>query len=93
MKTKAICYLEGRHQVYRNTILDHHLVIKDESTEDWERGFSDPRYIVNVSKRVQTDLTQETLRTNEIKFVSLSDKLEVVEIHLTNSLCKMIVER
>ncbi|EFO18940.1 hypothetical protein LOAG_09555 [Loa loa] len=79
IKTKAICYLEERHQIYRNTILDNHLVIKDELTEDWERGFSDPRYVVNVSKRVQTDLTQETLQTNEVNFVSLSDKLEVLK--------------
>ncbi|MCP9257818.1 hypothetical protein DINM_001068 [Dirofilaria immitis] len=38
IKTKAICYLEERHQVYH------------ESTDDWERGFSDPRYVVNISK-------------------------------------------
>ncbi|VBB33710.1 unnamed protein product, partial [Acanthocheilonema viteae] len=79
IKTKAICYLEERHQVYRNTILDHHLVVKDESTEDWKRGFSDPRYVINVSKRVQTDLTQEILRTNEVKFINLSDKLKMLE--------------
>lgn len=78
IKTKAICYLEERHQVYRNTILDHHLVVKDESTEDWERGFSDPRYVINVSKRVQTDLTHEMLRKNEAQFINLSDKLEVI---------------
>lgn len=76
-KTKAICYLEERHQVYRNVILEHHLVVKDESTEDWHRGFSDPRYIVNVSKRVQTDLTEEALRRNEVHFISLTDKLKV----------------
>uniref|UniRef100_A0A915PI13 Uncharacterized protein n=1 Tax=Setaria digitata TaxID=48799 RepID=A0A915PI13_9BILA len=79
VRTKAICYLEERHQVYRNAILEHHLVIKDESTADWERGFSDPRYVVNVSKRVQTDLTQETLRNNEVNFISLSDKLKILE--------------
>lgn len=86
MKTKAICYLEERHQVYRNTILDHHLVIKDESMEDWQRGFSDPRYVVNVSKRVQTDLTQEVLRTNEVDFISLSNKMEVFEIYFNKSI-------
>ncbi|KAM3729129.1 Protein quick-to-court [Dirofilaria immitis] len=79
IKTKAICYLEERHQVYRNTILDHNLVIKDESTDDWERGFSDPRYVVNISKRIQTDLTQEMLENNEFKFFNLTDKLEVLK--------------
>ncbi|VDK78737.1 unnamed protein product [Onchocerca ochengi] len=78
IKTKAICYLEERHQVYRNTILDHDLVVKDESTDDWERGFSDPRYVVNVSKRVQTDLTVEILRENELKFIEITEKLEAL---------------
>ncbi|VDK86866.1 unnamed protein product [Litomosoides sigmodontis] len=90
VKTKAICYLEGRHQVYRNTILDHHLVVKDESTEDWERGFSDPRYTVNVSKRVQTDLTQEALLTNEIKFVNLSDNLEALRKEFSSKESSML---
>uniref|UniRef100_A0A0R3RZN5 Zf-C3H1 domain-containing protein n=1 Tax=Elaeophora elaphi TaxID=1147741 RepID=A0A0R3RZN5_9BILA len=90
IKTKAICYLEERHQVYRNTILDHHLVIKDESTEDWERGFSDPRYVLNVSKRVQTDLTQETLRTHENEFVNLADKLEVLKKEFTSKETSML---
>ncbi|VDO49137.1 unnamed protein product [Onchocerca flexuosa] len=52
------------------------MVIKDESTDDWERGFSDPRYVVNVSKRIQTDLTQEMLRENELKYIQLTEKLE-----------------
>uniref|UniRef100_A0A915C0P5 GRIP domain-containing protein n=3 Tax=Parascaris univalens TaxID=6257 RepID=A0A915C0P5_PARUN len=78
-KTKAICYLEERHQVYRNTILDNHLVVKDESTEDWRRGFSDPRYVVNLSKTVQTVLTSEALSHNEKQFHSLHDKLKELE--------------
>ncbi|CAG9531876.1 unnamed protein product [Cercopithifilaria johnstoni] len=90
IKTKAICYLEERHQVYRNTILDHDLVVKDESTKDWERGFSDPRYVINVSKRVQTDLTEETLRTNEVKFVNLADKLEVLKKELSSKESSML---
>ncbi|KAK6111931.1 hypothetical protein QQG55_45635 [Brugia pahangi] len=90
MKTKAICYLEERHQIYRNTILDNHLVIKDESTDNWKRGFSDPRFIVNVSKRVQTDLTQETLRTNEVNFVSLTDKLEVLKKEFSSKESNML---
>lgn len=86
MKTKAICYLEERHQMYRNTILDHHLVVKDESTEDWKRGFSDPRYVVNVSRRVQTDLTHEAISIIEAGFASFSEKLEVFKKFYTNLL-------
>uniref|UniRef100_A0A0N5CNG9 GRIP domain-containing protein n=1 Tax=Thelazia callipaeda TaxID=103827 RepID=A0A0N5CNG9_THECL len=89
-KTKAICYLEERHQVYRNTILDHHLVIKDECTEDWHRGFSDPRYVVNVSKRVQTDLTEEALRNKEVNFISLKDKLKELEEEFSSKKSDML---
>ncbi|KHN80514.1 hypothetical protein Tcan_15350 [Toxocara canis] len=78
-KTKAICYLEERHQVYRNTILDNGLVVSDESTDDWRRGFSDPRYVVNLSKTTQTDLTSEALSHNEKQFHTLHDKLKELE--------------
>ncbi|MFH4980513.1 hypothetical protein AB6A40_007222 [Gnathostoma spinigerum] len=78
-KTKAICYLEERHQVYRNTILDNDLVVSDEATDDWRHGFSDPRYTVNVSRRVQTDLTYEDINKNEYEFISLNEKLKELE--------------
>ncbi|VDK58039.1 unnamed protein product [Gongylonema pulchrum] len=89
-KTKAICYLEERHQAYRNVILENHLVIKDESMDDWRYGFSDPRYVVNVSKRVQTDLTEEALRKNEVHFISLADKLKELEEEISSKKSDML---
>lgn len=44
---------------------------------DWRHGFSDPRYVVNLSKRVQTDLTSDALRHTEAEFMNLHDKIKV----------------
>lgn len=75
---KAIAYLEEKCQVYRDTILDNELVVKDEATGSWQRGYVDPRYMVMFTKSIQTELTSEALSTNESQFLSLHDKLKVV---------------
>ncbi|KAH7728252.1 Protein T23F2.2 b [Aphelenchoides avenae] len=66
---KAISYLEERCQ----------LVVKDEATNSWQRGYVDPRYMVMHTKNVQTELTSEALTKNESQFLSLHDKLKQVE--------------
>uniref|UniRef100_A0A914E1V3 GRIP domain-containing protein n=1 Tax=Acrobeloides nanus TaxID=290746 RepID=A0A914E1V3_9BILA len=79
MIKQAFNYLENKCQVYQHTLLDHHLVVTDESTRDWQHAFRDPRYMINHSKCVQTDLTSEALSANEDQFTSLHQKLKEVE--------------
>lgn len=76
---KAIAYMEERMQVYQNTLMEHDLVVSDESSSDWRKGFVDPRYSVMVSKRVQTDLTAEALSKHEDEFASTKRRL--TELH------------
>uniref|UniRef100_A0AC35TN80 FIP-RBD domain-containing protein n=1 Tax=Rhabditophanes sp. KR3021 TaxID=114890 RepID=A0AC35TN80_9BILA len=76
---QAITYLEERLQVYQFTILENDIVIADEDTSSWRKGYIDPRYSVNFSKRVQTDLTSEDMLKNEDQFMSLTDKLSELE--------------
>ncbi|XGW35761.1 hypothetical protein V3C99_019167, partial [Haemonchus contortus] len=76
---KAIAYMEERMQVYQNTLMEHDLVISDENSSDWRKGFVDPRYSVMVSKRVQTDLTSEDLARHETEFMTTKRKL--TELH------------
>lgn len=40
---KAIDYMEGRMQVYQNTLIDHDLIVSDENQAEWRRGYVDPR--------------------------------------------------
>ncbi|KAK6061039.1 hypothetical protein COOONC_01297 [Cooperia oncophora] len=76
---KAIAYMEERMQVYQNTLMEHDLVVSDESSTDWRKGFVDPRYNIMVSKRVQTDLTSEDLSRHETEFMTTKRKL--TELH------------
>ncbi|VDO20002.1 unnamed protein product [Haemonchus placei] len=76
---KAIAYMEERMQVYQNTLMEHDLIISDENSSDWRKGFVDPRYSVMVSKRVQTDLTSEDLARHETEFMTTKRKL--TELH------------
>lgn len=75
--TKAINFMEERLQAYRDTILDHDLVLRDESTSEWRHGFKDSRYTLCVSKRTQTTLTSEELAQNENEFKSVQEQLQV----------------
>ncbi|KAK6759464.1 hypothetical protein RB195_021197 [Necator americanus] len=76
---KAIAYMEERMQVYQNTLMAHDLVVSDENSSDWRKGFVDPRYNVMFSKRVQTTLTAETLSKHEDEFAFTKRKL--TELH------------
>ncbi|WKY15138.1 hypothetical protein Q1695_000556 [Nippostrongylus brasiliensis] len=76
---KAIAYMEERMQVYQNTLMDHDLVVSDENSSDWRKGFVDPRYSVMVSKRVQTELTSEALSKHEDEFAMTKRRLN--ELH------------
>ncbi|VDM81630.1 unnamed protein product, partial [Strongylus vulgaris] len=76
---KAIAYMEERMQVYQNTLMAHDLVVSDENSSDWRKGFVDPRYNVMMSKRVQTSLTAEALSRHEDEFASTKRKL--TELH------------
>ncbi|KAI1716332.1 hypothetical protein DdX_07379 [Ditylenchus destructor] len=80
---RAVEYLESRCQAYQNVILDNGLVVHDESSENWKRGFSEPQYSVRYSKRVQTEMTIEELASNEGEFVSLRKKLREIEAEFT----------
>uniref|UniRef100_A0A0K0DRS9 Coiled-coil domain-containing protein 176 n=1 Tax=Angiostrongylus cantonensis TaxID=6313 RepID=A0A0K0DRS9_ANGCA len=74
---KAIAYMEERMQVYQNTLMEHDLVVSDENSADWHRGFVDPRYNVMVSKRTQTTLTSEALSQHKDEFALTKEKLAV----------------
>ncbi|PIO73045.1 hypothetical protein TELCIR_05000 [Teladorsagia circumcincta] len=76
---KAIAYMEERMQVYQNTLMEHDLVVSDENSSDWRKGFVDPRYNIMLSKRVQTDLTSEDLTRHETEFMTTKRKL--TELH------------
>uniref|UniRef100_A0A915DIM9 GRIP domain-containing protein n=1 Tax=Ditylenchus dipsaci TaxID=166011 RepID=A0A915DIM9_9BILA len=83
---KALDYLEGRCQVYQNLILDNNLVVQDESTSNWKRGFSDTQmFSILVSKRVQTDMTSDELSGRENEFVVLQAKLLDVEAEFSKA--------
>lgn len=69
-------YLEERTQAYRNIILDNDLIVPDESTENWRRGFADPRFTANPCKKIQTLLTSEDLQHREAHFHDLKDKFK-----------------
>uniref|UniRef100_A0A1I7XIR9 GRIP domain-containing protein n=1 Tax=Heterorhabditis bacteriophora TaxID=37862 RepID=A0A1I7XIR9_HETBA len=73
---KAIAYMEERMQVYQNTLMEHDLVISDETAGNWRKGFSDPRYSIMMSKRIQTTLTAEALSRHEDEFQSTKRKLK-----------------
>ncbi|KAK6031604.1 GRIP domain protein [Ostertagia ostertagi] len=76
---KAIAYMEERMQVYQNTLMEHDLVVSDENSNDWRKGFVDPRYNIMLSKRVQTDLTSDDLTRHETEFMTTKRKL--TELH------------
>ena len=76
---QALSFLENRTQVYRNTILDYGIVVKDESKTEWRHGFNDPRFSIFFSKDAQTDLTSDELSTHERDFVDLREKLKEVQ--------------
>ncbi|EYC16705.1 hypothetical protein Y032_0032g2447 [Ancylostoma ceylanicum] len=76
---KAIAYMEERMQVYQNTLMSHDIVVSDESSSDWRKGFVDPRYNIMMSKRVQTTLTAEALSRHESEFATTKRKL--TELH------------
>ena len=74
---KAIAYMEERMQVYQNTLMEHDLVVSDETSSSWHKGVPDPRYSVMLSKRVQTEMTYQELDKHESEFQSTKRKLEV----------------
>lgn len=74
---KAISYMEERMQVYQNTLMDHDLVVSDETASNWRKGCPDPRYSVMVSKRIQTEMTSQDLSKNENEFASTKRMLKV----------------
>ncbi|PAV86969.1 hypothetical protein WR25_15085 isoform D [Diploscapter pachys] len=79
---KAIDYMEGRMQVYQNTLIDHDLIVSDENQTEWRKGYVDPRYSVLVSKYVQTVLTSEELDLNKefaSKNLNMHEKFEEIE--------------
>ncbi|CAI4224047.1 unnamed protein product [Auanema sp. JU1783] len=80
---KAISFMEERIQVYRNALMEHELVISDESYENWRKGFNDPRYSVMVCKKMQTELTAESLSKHETEFQSTKRKLEELNNEFT----------
>lgn len=40
---KAISFMEERMTAYQNVILDHGLVVQDEESNEWRRGFANPK--------------------------------------------------
>ncbi|PAV87324.1 hypothetical protein WR25_09431 isoform B [Diploscapter pachys] len=79
---KAIDYMEGRMQVYQNTLIDHDLIVSDENQAEWRKGYVDPGYSVLVSKYVQTVLTSEELDLNKefaSKNLNMHEKFEEIE--------------
>uniref|UniRef100_A0A914Y168 GRIP domain-containing protein n=1 Tax=Panagrolaimus superbus TaxID=310955 RepID=A0A914Y168_9BILA len=81
---QALLFLEERTKVYRNTILDNDLVVRDEGTSEWHRGFIDPRFQILVSKQAQTDLTSDELKSNEREFVDLREKLREIQAEFSS---------
>ncbi|CAJ0583047.1 unnamed protein product, partial [Mesorhabditis spiculigera] len=73
---KAISYMEERMTAYQNVILDHGLVVQDEETHNWRRGFSNPKYITANSKKAQTTLTSDALNKHMDEFDSVQQKLK-----------------
>ena len=69
--------MEERMQVYQNTLMDHDLVVSDETSSSWRKGCPDPRYSVMVSKKMQTEMTSQDLSQHETEFASTKRKLEV----------------
>ncbi|VDM52230.1 unnamed protein product [Angiostrongylus costaricensis] len=82
---KAIAYMEERMQVYQNTLMENDLVVSDENSADWHRGFVDPRYNVMVSKRIQTTLTSEALSQHEDEFALAKEKLAELNAEFTSN--------
>ncbi|KAI6243773.1 hypothetical protein M3Y99_00041300 [Aphelenchoides fujianensis] len=65
---RAIAFVEAKLQAYQNAILDHAIVVRDEDTSEWRRGFDDPRFRVCYSTGTQTELTAAALSANENEF-------------------------
>ncbi|CAD6185543.1 unnamed protein product [Caenorhabditis auriculariae] len=72
---KAIDYMENRMQVYRNTLMEHDLVVSDEAPTDWRKTTIDPRYNIMLSKKIQTTLTSQQMSEHESEFHSTQQKL------------------
>ncbi|CAJ0583433.1 unnamed protein product, partial [Mesorhabditis spiculigera] len=70
---KAISYMEERMTAYQNVILDHGLVVQDEETHNWRRGFSNP----NVQQKLKS-LHEEF----SAKRTDLSDRFSEIEANL-----------
>ncbi|CAD5229410.1 unnamed protein product [Bursaphelenchus okinawaensis] len=81
---QAFSYLEDKAQAYRNTILDNDLVVLGEEAEQWHRGFTDPRFKVFHSTRIQTDLTTQELTFNESEFATISVQLKEIQKEYSN---------
>lgn len=81
---QALLFLEERTKVYRNTILDNDLVVRDEASTEWHRGFVDPRFQILVSKHAQTDLTSDELKSNERDFVNLREKIRDIQAEFSS---------
>jgi hypothetical protein len=71
--------LEDRCQAYQNAILDHGLVVRGEETNEWRRGFDDPRFKTFFSKHIQTELTGQQISTNESEFTLLHVQLRQIQ--------------
>ncbi|KAJ1369093.1 hypothetical protein KIN20_030488 [Parelaphostrongylus tenuis] len=82
---KAIAYMEERMQVYQSTLMEHDIVVTDENSAEWRKGFVDPRYSVMVSKRSQTILTADSLSQHENEFALTKKKLAKLHAEFTSS--------